>query len=58
MARINELVSPSMDTVIGGIDRGDWERSVDLLVDVGLLAAPVAFDDAVDTGVLDAILMQ
>jgi NitT/TauT family transport system substrate-binding protein len=58
MARVAELVSPTMDTVIGDIDRGAWERSVDLLVEVGLLAEPIAFDDVVDTSVLDAILMR
>ena len=58
LARVAELVSPMGESTIGSIDRAAWERSVDLLVEVGLLAAPVAFDDVVDTSVLDAVMLQ
>ena len=44
-----------MDTNIGAIDRGAWERSVELLLDVGLLADGASYDDVVDTSVLEAI---
>lgn len=55
MARVSELVMPSMDTNVGAIDRTAWERSVELLVQVGLISEAVAFDDVVDTSVLEAL---
>ncbi len=55
MARIAELVSPVEGTMIGPIDRRTWDRSVELLRDVGLLADPVNLDDVVDTSVLTTI---
>lgn len=55
MARVAELVMPNEDTVIGSIDQGAWDRSVELLLDVGLISESVAFEDVVDLGVLNAI---
>ncbi len=55
MARVAELVRPNADTVLGEISRTSFERSVGLLDEVGLLSAPVAYEDVVDTSVLEAI---
>jgi NitT/TauT family transport system substrate-binding protein len=55
MARVAELVRPTAGTVLGEISRASFERSVSLLNDVGLLSGPVAYEDVVDTSVLDAI---
>ncbi|MDE0527868.1 MAG: ABC transporter substrate-binding protein [Truepera sp.] len=55
MARVAELVQPDMYSTIGAIDQGAWERSVELLVEVGLLNESVGFADVVDTSVLEAI---
>ena len=55
MARVAELVKPTPDTVVGAIDRSDWERSVELLEQVGLISQPFAFDDVVDLSVLEAL---
>jgi NitT/TauT family transport system substrate-binding protein len=55
MARVAELVRPNAGTVLGEISRASFERSVGLLNEVGLLSSPVAYEDVVDTSVLDAI---
>ena len=55
MARVAELVKPTPDTVVGAIDRNDWERSVELLEQVGLISEQFAFDDVVDLSVLEAL---
>jgi NitT/TauT family transport system substrate-binding protein len=55
MARVAELVRPTPDTALGEISRESFERSVALLNQVGLLGAPVTFEDVVDTSILDAI---
>jgi len=54
MAEVAKLVAPTPDTVIGALDQAAFDRSVELLVQVGLLANPVSFTDAVDTSVFDA----
>jgi NitT/TauT family transport system substrate-binding protein len=54
MARVAELVKPSEDSVIGSIDQEAFERSVALLVEVGLLESAVSFDDIVDTSAFEA----
>jgi NitT/TauT family transport system substrate-binding protein len=55
MARVAELVQPTPDTSIGMIDQDAWERSVELLEQVGLISQAFAFDEVVDTSVLDAL---
>ncbi|MEZ4633143.1 MAG: ABC transporter substrate-binding protein [Deinococcales bacterium] len=55
MARVAELVKPSEDTMIGHIDQAAWERSVELLVQVGLIQDAVGFADGVDMSILEAI---
>ena len=54
MAEVAKLVAPTADTVIGALDQAAFDRSVELLVEVGLLAAPVSFEDAVDTSIFEA----
>src|SRR5690606_5207126 len=58
MAEAAKLVKPSPDTVVGALDREGFERSVALLVDVGLLAEPVAYEDAVDESVFEAAMQE
>lgn len=55
MARVAELVMPTPDTSIGAIDRTAWDRSVELLEQVGLISEIVPFDDVVDMSILDAL---
>jgi NitT/TauT family transport system substrate-binding protein len=55
MARIAELVAPTPDTAIGAIDRSAVERSVELLVDVGLIDTAFSFEDFVDTSIYEAV---
>ena len=55
MAEVAKLVKPTADTNVGSLDRAAFERSVALLVDVGLLSQSVSFDDVVTTSVYDAI---
>jgi len=55
MDRVAELVKPTPDTAIGAIDPDAFARSVDLLVQVGLLDSPVSFDEIVDTSIYDAV---
>jgi NitT/TauT family transport system substrate-binding protein len=56
MARVAELVAPTADTAVGAINQAAFERSIELLVDVGLIAEPVAFEDVVDTSIYEAAL--
>ncbi len=58
MAEAAKLVKPTPDTVVGALDREGFERSVNLLVDVGLLAEPVAYEDAVDESVFEAAMQE
>ena len=55
MARVAELVKPDADTQIGAIDQEAFDRSVALLVQVGLIDSAVTFDEIVDTSVYDAV---
>jgi NitT/TauT family transport system substrate-binding protein len=55
MARVAELVKPDADTQVGAIDREAFDRSVELLMQVGLINEAVTFEQIVDTSVYDAI---
>lgn len=55
MDRVAELVKPSEDTVVGAIDPAAFERSVNLLTQVGLIENAVTFDEIVDTNIFDAV---
>ncbi len=54
MSEVAKLVTPTADTAIGALDQAAFDRSVDLLVQVGLLKNKVSYADAVDTRVYDA----
>ena len=56
MARVAELVAPTADTVIGSIDPDAVARSVELLVDVGLIGSAFDFEEIVDPSVVEAVL--
>src|SRR5690606_18424600 len=58
MAGTAKLVKPTPDTVVGALNQDAFERSVDLLVQVGLLAQPVSYDDAVDSSIFEAVSGQ
>ncbi len=55
MAESAKLVKPTADTAVGSIDRADFERSVQLLVDVGLIKSVYTWDELVDPSIYDAI---
>ncbi len=55
MARVAELVSPEDDTSVGALNEDAFDRSVELLNQVGLLSKPVAYGDVVDESVYDAV---
>lgn len=55
LAEVAKLVSPTPGTAIGSLNRDAWERSVETLVEVGLIAAPVSYDDVVDESVYDSV---
>lgn len=50
-----KLTIPTPDTEVGSLNREAWERSVETLVEVGLISAPVAYEDVVDESIYDAI---
>lgn len=52
MARVAELVMPSPDTMLGHVDQAAFERSVELLVEVGLISEAVSYEDIVDSSYL------
>ena len=52
MARVAELVMPSADTQIGHIDQTAFNRSVELLLQVGLISTPVSYDEIVNSSFL------
>jgi NitT/TauT family transport system substrate-binding protein len=58
MARVAELVKPTAETAIGSINADAFNRSVELLMQVGLIKNAVAFEEIVDTSVYDAIAAQ
>jgi NitT/TauT family transport system substrate-binding protein len=55
MDRVAELVRPEEGTAIGAIDRESFERSVNLLLEVGLISEAVDFDEVVDASVYEAV---
>ena len=55
MARVAELVKPSAATEVGSINREQFERTVELLVNVGLIGEAVSFDEVVDTSVYEVV---
>lgn len=55
MARVAELVRPDEDTEVGAIDPDAFARSVDRLVNVGLIEEAMGFEDIVDTSIYDAV---
>ncbi len=55
MARVAELVAPEDDTRVGALNEEAFNRSVELLNQVGLLSEPVAYSDVVDESVYDAV---
>jgi len=55
MAETAKLVKPTPDTAIGHLDRADFERSVQLLADVGLIKTAYTWDELVDTSIYDAV---
>ena len=55
MAEVAKLVKPEGDTAIGAIDPEAFARSVDLLVQVGLIPEAVSFEEVVDTSVYEAV---
>lgn len=56
MARVAELVAPTPDTAIGAMNETAFDRSIELLVDVGLLTEAVTFEDVVDTSIYEAAI--
>jgi NitT/TauT family transport system substrate-binding protein len=58
MARIAEMVKPTAETAVGSINADAFTRSVDLLLQVGLIKNAVSFEDIVDTSIYDAIAGQ
>ena len=55
MARVAELVAPEEDTNVGTLNEEAFNRSVELLNQVGLLSEPVAYSDVVDESVYNAV---
>ena len=55
MARVAELVAPEEGTNVGALNEEAFNRSVELLNQVGLLSEPVAYGDVVDESVYEAV---
>lgn len=55
MAEVAKLVKPTPDTAVGSLDQAAFERSVKLLVDVGLIKNAYTWRQAVDPSVYAAI---
>ncbi len=55
MAEVAKLVKPTPDTAVGALDRAAFERSVNLLVEVGLINNAYTWEEAVDTSIYDAL---
>lgn len=55
MARVAELVMPEGDTAVGEMSEEAFDRSVELLVQVGLLSEPVEYGEVVDETVYDVV---
>jgi hypothetical protein len=52
------MVKPTAETAVGSINADAFTRSVDLLLQVGLIKNAVSFEDIVDTSIYDAIAGQ
>ncbi|MCC6310339.1 MAG: ABC transporter substrate-binding protein [Trueperaceae bacterium] len=55
MAEVAKLVKPTADTHVGALDRAAFERSVNLLVEVGLIKQAYTWEQAVDPSIYDAV---
>lgn len=55
LREVAKLVKPTPDTAIGALNREAFDRSVELLVEVGLISEPVSFEEVVDTSVYEAV---
>ncbi|HRP46212.1 MAG TPA: ABC transporter substrate-binding protein [Trueperaceae bacterium] len=55
MAEVAKLVKPTADTAVGALDQAAFERSVKLLVDVGLINTAYTWEEAVDPSIYAAI---
>jgi len=55
MAEVAKLVKPTADTAVGALDQAAFERSVKLLVDVGLINRAYTWEEAVDPSIYAAI---
>ncbi len=55
MAEVAKLVKPTADTAVGALDQTAFERSVKLLVDVGLINTAYTWEEAVDPSIYAAI---
>ncbi len=55
MQEVAKLVKPGEDTQVGAIDPEAFERSVNLLVQVGLIPEAVGFEEVVDASVYEAV---
>src|SRR5690606_19477719 len=55
MAEVAKLVMPTADTQVGALDRDAFERSVNMLVEVGLIQNAYTWEEAVDPSIYDAI---
>ncbi len=55
LAEAAKLVKPTPDTKVGALDRDAFERSVALLVEVGLINKAYTWEEAVDPSIYDAI---
>lgn len=58
MARVAELVKPNADTAVGAISAEAVSRSVNLLLQVGLIKNAISVEDIIDTSVYDAVAGQ
>lgn len=50
-----KLTIPTPDTEVGSLNREAWERSVETLVEVGLITDIIPYEDVVDESIYDAI---
>jgi NitT/TauT family transport system substrate-binding protein len=55
MAEVAKLVKPTPDTAVGALDRAAFERSVALLVEVGLIDSAYSWEEVVDPSIYEAI---
>lgn len=55
MAEVAKLVRPAPDTQVGALNQEAFERSVALLVDVGLIENAYTWEEAVDPSIYEAL---